>query len=152
MQVIHGDGAQHLRDHPASADALLLDIFDGLGTPRNLYSQQFFDDCRKALTGSGPALIHLWSFDAQFDLFVELINRSFAGRVLKMPVGDTDSIIVVGLPPDVGEPTWATLAERAALLETAYGIEFGAMVDGLRSANPGSDGAASPLVPLPSTA
>ncbi|WP_395710950.1 tetratricopeptide repeat protein [Reyranella sp.] len=152
LQVIRGDGAQYLRDHPGSADALLLDIFDGLGTPRNLYSQRFFDDCRMALTGSGPALIHLWSFDAQFDLFVERIRRSFAGRILKMPLGDSDSIIVVGLPAGLGEPAWATLAERAALLETTYGIEFGTMVDGLRSANPPPEGDASALVPLPSTA
>lgn len=149
LQVIHGDGAEYLRDHAGSADALLLDIFDGLGTPQNLYSQQFFDDCLRALTGSGPALIHLWSFDAQFALFVERISRSFEGRVLKMPIGDTDSTIVVGLPAGGGEPAWATLAERAALLETAYGIEFGTMVEDLRSANPSPDGAASAVVPLP---
>ena len=45
-----------------------------------------------------------------------------------------------------------TQAERAALLETTYGIEFGTMVDGLRSANPPPEGDASALVPLPSTA
>lgn len=148
LQVIEGDGAQYLRDHRGSADALLLDIFDGLGTPQNLYSQEFFDDCRAALTSGGPALIHLWSFDVQFDLFVERIGRSFA-RVLKMPVGETDSTIVVGLPPEAGELSWSTLAERAALLETAYGIEFGTIVEDLRLANPAPDGTASALVPLP---
>jgi spermidine synthase len=150
LQVIHGDGAHYLRDHPGSADALLLDIFDGLGTPQNLYSQQFFDDCRAVLADGGPALIHLWNFDVQFELFVERIARSFSGRVLRMPVGESDSTIIVGLPPEAGEVAWATLGERAALLETTYGIEFGAIVEDLRKANRAADGAASALVPLPS--
>jgi spermidine synthase len=150
LQVIHGDGAQYLRDHPGSTDALLLDIFDGLGMPRDLYSQRFFDDCRAALAVGGLALIHLSSFDVQFDLFVERISRSFSGRILKMPVGESDSTIIVGLSPEAGEFAWATLAERAALLETTYGIEFDAIVEDLRRANQVADGAASTLVPLPS--
>lgn len=150
LQVIPGDGAKYLSAHRDAADALLLDIFDGLGTPQNLYSQEFFDDCRAALAGGGPALIHLWSFDVQFDLFVERIGRSFAGRVLKMPVGETDSTVVVGLPPEAGELAWATLAERAALLETTYGIEFGTIVEDLRKANRAA-GALVPLAVVPET-
>ena len=69
-----------------------------------------------------------------------------------MPVGETDSTVVVGLPPAAGELSWDVLAERAALLETAYGIEFGAIVEDLRLANPAPDGAASTLVPLPAAA
>lgn len=149
LQVVQGDGAQYLRDHRGSADALLLDIFDGLGTPQNLYSQEFFDDCRAALASGGAALIHLWSFDVQFGLFVERIGRSFSGRFLKIPVGETDSTIVVGLPAEIGDLPWATLAERAALLETAYGIDLGGIVEDLRAANPAPDGADSALVPLP---
>ena len=149
LQVIHGDGARYLRDHRGGADALLLDVFDGLGTPQDLYSQEFFDDCRAALAGGGPALVHLWSFDVQFNLFVERIGRSFSGRVLKMPVREGDSTIIVGLPAEAGELSWTTLAERAALLETAYGIEFGAIVEDLKAANPAPEGAASDRVPLP---
>jgi spermidine synthase len=152
LQVIQADGAQFLRAHPRSADVLLLDVCDALGTPESLYSQQFFDDCREVLAGNGPALIHLWSFDVQFDLFVERIGRSFSGRILKIPVGETDSTIVVGLPIEIGELTWAALAERAALLETAYGIELGGIVEELRAANPAPDGSASTLVPFPATA
>ena len=149
LEVIQGDGARYLRDHPGSADVLLLDICGALGTPAHLYSQEFFDDCRAALTGSGLALIHLWSFDVQFNLFVERIGRSFAGRVLKIPVGETYSTVVVGLPPGAGELAWATLAERATLLETAYGIDFGTIVEDLRRANPAPDGAAGALVAFP---
>lgn len=151
LQVIQGDGARYLRDHPGSADVLLLDVCDALGTPQSLYSQEFFDDCRAALTASGPALIHLWSFDVQFDLFVERIGRSFSGRILKMPVGETDSTVVVGLPADAGELTWATLTERAALLETAFGIGFGTIVEDLRKANPAPDGALVPFSLVPGT-
>ncbi|MGE0576474.1 fused MFS/spermidine synthase [Reyranella sp.] len=150
LQVIQGDGARYLRDHHGSADALLLDIFDGLGTPQNLYSQEFFDDCRAALATGGAALIHLWSFDVQFNLFVERIGRSFSGRLLRIPVGETDSTIVVGLSGEIGDLAWATLAERATLLETAYGIEFAGIVEDLRLANPAPDGSASALLPLPS--
>ena len=149
LQSIHGDGARYLRDHRGGADALLLDVFDGLGTPQDLYSQEFFDDCRAALAGGGPALVHLWSFDVQFNLFIERIGRSFSGRVLKMPVREGDSTIIVGLPAEAGELSWTTLAERAALLETAYGIEFGAIVEDLKAANPAPEGAASDRVPLP---
>ncbi|MFO1160420.1 MAG: fused MFS/spermidine synthase [Reyranellaceae bacterium] len=124
LQVIQADGAQYLKDHPGSADALLLDIFDGLGTPQHLYSQEFFDDCRAGLAKAGVALVHLWSFDSQFALFVERIAQSFAGRILQMPVGETDSTVVVGFHPDA-DMSRAVIGERAALLETVLGMEFG---------------------------
>ena len=66
-----------------------------------------------------------------------------------MPVREGDSTIIVGLPAEAGELSWTTLAERAALLETAYGIEFGAIVEDLKAANPAPEGAASDRVPLP---
>jgi hypothetical protein len=35
-----------------------------------------------------------------------------------------------------GEPTWATLRERARELEALYGLEFSAFVEGLKERNP----------------
>jgi tetratricopeptide (TPR) repeat protein len=63
LQVMVGDGAQFLHEHPATADVLILDVYDGMGVPDGLYSQHFFDSCRRALAADGLLLVHLWSTD-----------------------------------------------------------------------------------------
>jgi len=135
LQVLQADGAQYLADHPGSTMVLLVDIFDGLGTPRGLYSEKFFDDCFRALATGGVALIHLWGLDSEFTLYVDRMRRSFSARILKMPVGQTDSTIVIGFQQAPGDLSWSALAERATALDAAHGLEFGDLVERLRVSN-----------------
>jgi spermidine synthase len=145
LTVVQADGAQYLADHPATTAALLIDVFDSLGTPRDFYSQKFFDNCFGALAADGVALVHLWNIDAQFALCLERMKRSFADRVLTLPMGD--SAIAIGFQRGAGELPWSLFTERAAVLEGAFGIEFGEMLGRLReSAGGKGDGVSADSV------
>jgi spermidine synthase len=135
LQVLLGDAAQYLADHPDSTAVLLADLFDGMGMPSNLYSQRFFDDCFAALNADGVALVHLWSLDEVFPVYLEAMSKSFSGNILRMPVGQTDSTILIGFQKALGDLSWSTLTQRAAALEATYGIEFASLVAHLELVN-----------------
>jgi spermidine synthase len=135
LQVLLGDAGQYLADHPDSTTVLLADLFDGMGMPRNLYCQKFFDDCFAALNAGGVALVHLWNLDEVFPVYLEAMSRSFSGNILKMPVGQTDSTILIGFQRAMGDLSRSTLTQRATALEATYGIEFTSLVADLELVN-----------------
>lgn len=135
LQVIEGDGAEYLRDHPAGAEILIIDAFDSQGVPPDLCSQDFFDSCTEALTLDGMMAINLWGSDKKFDVYLQRIEQSFGGRVLVLPTGRPGNIVVFGFrrtPPDL---RWATLRERAKGLQDKLKIEFLEFVERLRDNN-----------------
>jgi len=137
LHVLQGDAARYVADHPASASVLLVDIFDHLGMPRDLYSEKFFDDCCSALTAGGIALVHLWSLGPLFSLYRDRMKRSFSGRVLTMAVRHADSTIVLGFQEPPADLSWAALRERAVAFEAVYGLEFCDFVERLSSGTTG---------------
>lgn len=135
LQVIEGDGAEYLREHPAGAEILIIDAFDSQGVPPDLCSQSFFDSCSEALTLDGMMAINLWGSDRNFDVYLQRIEQSFSGRVLVLPTGRPGNIVVFGFrrtPPDL---RWATLRERAKGLQDKLKIEFLEFVERLRDNN-----------------
>ncbi len=136
LQVIEGDGALYLREHPATAEVLIVDAFDSHGVPPDLCSQDFFDSCAEALTADGLMAINLWGSDRNFDVYLQRIEQSFGGRVLVMPTGRPGNIVVFGFRRPPGDLRWVSLRERARTLEADYRIEFLEFVERLRDNNP----------------
>lgn len=135
LQVMVGDAAQFLQEHPATADVLILDAYDGMGVPNGLYSQDFFDTCRRALATDGLLLVHLWSTDKNFESYLQRIELSFLHCVLTMPVPRSTSVIVFGFRDAPSDLRWTSLRENAAMLESTCNIEFLKFVDCLRSSH-----------------
>lgn len=136
LQVIEADGAQYLPAHPATADLLVLDVFDGQGIPPELYSQTFFDSSAEALTADGILAVNLWGSDRNFDIYLQRIEQSFSHRVLVMPTGRPGNIVVFGFRRAPADLRWGTLRERAKALAEDYRIEFLEFVERLRDNNP----------------
>lgn len=136
LQVIEGDGAAYLLDHPATAELLILDIFDGKGIPPQLYSQDFFDSGVEALTSDGILAVNLWGSDKNFDIYLQRIEQAFGGRVLVMPTGRPGNIVVFGFRRPPADLRWVTLRQRAKELAQEYRIEFLEFVERLRDNNP----------------
>lgn len=135
LQVVEGDGAAYIREHPEAADVLMLDAFSSSGIAPELCSQDFYDSCVAALSADGMLMVNLWGSDRNFDVYLQRIEQSFGNRVLVMPTGRPGNIIVMGfnrVPPDL---RWETLRERARQLEEAYKIEFLEFVGRLRNSN-----------------
>jgi spermidine synthase len=65
FRVVLDDGADFLRTRRGHYDLLLVDGYDENGIPEALSTQQFYDDCRAALTEGGAMAINLYCRDAQ---------------------------------------------------------------------------------------
>ncbi|MDO8892094.1 MAG: polyamine aminopropyltransferase [Sulfurimicrobium sp.] len=139
LRIEIADGVDHVRNHPASCDVLMVDGYDDRSLVEALASQSFFDDCAAALTPDGVLVVNLWGSDKLFDVYFRRIEASFNGLVLSMPTGRMSNIIVFGFKRSPGNPGWQELKERASKLEADYGLEFPDFVTALRSLNAHSE-------------
>ena len=135
LQIEITDGMEHVRNHPATCDVLMVDGYDDRSQVEALASQNFYDDCAAALTPDGVLVVNLWGSDKLFDVYFRRIEASFNGLVLAMPTGRMSNIIVFGFKRSPGNPRWQELKERAKILEAEYGLEFPDFIDALRSLN-----------------
>jgi spermidine synthase len=138
LEVTEGDGLQYLAEHTHDVDVLLIDAFDSNGIPPDFCSQAFFDQCANVLKGDGLLAINLWGSDKNFDIYLQRIEHSFAGRVLILPTGKPGNIAVFGFNSEPADLRIASLRERAKQLEKSHKIEFLQFVEKLAEHNQSS--------------
>ncbi len=130
------EGAQYVATHPAGADVILADGFDGRTLAEPLSTQLFFADCRRALTHNGVFAINLWGSDKHFPVYLQRIADGFDNLTLSLPAEKHGNIIVFGFRRSQGNPTWPSLRERAGELQNRTGLDFPRFVERLRDLNP----------------
>ena len=135
LRVIEGDGVQYIHDHPETTDLLMLDMFDGQGVPLNMYSQDFFDACRGALTHHGVLMINLWGSDKNFDVYLHRIESIFDNRVLVVPTGRPGNIVVMAFKRIPGELRWEQIRQQAKALDAELKLDFMGLLERLRDHN-----------------
>ena len=135
LEVIEGDGLAYLAEHLESSEVLIIDAFDCNGIPPNFCSQEFFDQCYKTLTDDGILVINLWGSDKKYDVYLQRIEQSFDGKVLKLPTGKPGNIAVFAFKREPADLRLASLRERAKLLEKTHKIEFLQFVEKLAEHN-----------------
>jgi len=125
FRVICGDGADYVADTTDSPEVLLVDGFDVHGQPPQLCSQEFYDDCYRALSPDGLLVVNLCGLGDQ--LLLDRIRRSFDDRVLVViPRDDGENRIVFAVK---GERLWITdeptdeLVKRLRSRHTPYLVE-----------------------------
>jgi len=78
LQVIHGDGAQFVRERKGRYDMLLVDAYDVTGIPAALSTQAYYDACRDALGEGGVMASNLFCPDPRLArVHLRRIRRSF---------------------------------------------------------------------------
>jgi spermidine synthase len=101
FRVICGDGADYIVQTSESLEVLLVDGFDIHGQPPQLCSQEFYDDCYRALALDGVLLVNLCGLEDRRS--IERIRRSFEDRVLVVIPEDGENKIVFAIK---GERLW----------------------------------------------
>ena len=96
LNVIEGDGALYVRQHPASADVILLDGFDAGNQVEALATQTFYAACRRALRPGGVLVVNLWGRDREFAEYFARLERAFDGEVGWISVQNKTNVIVFG--------------------------------------------------------
>jgi len=115
FSVIHGDGAQFVRERAERYDILLVDAYDVTGIPRALSTQRYYDACRDALSEGGVMASNLFCpDDRQLAVHLGRIRRSFgAERVLVVQEpGMRNQVVFAWTGEPLPQGTW-TLPIRA---------------------------------------
>ena len=101
FRVICADGADYVSRTAEATDVLLVDGFDIHGQPPRLCSQEFYDNCYRALASDGLLVVNLCGFEDGRS--IERIQRSFDDRVLVVMPEDGENKVVFAIK---GERLW----------------------------------------------
>ncbi|HEY9100506.1 polyamine aminopropyltransferase [Chitinimonas sp.] len=139
LEVIVGDGAQHIAAMSHQVDVILLDAFGPTGIAESLSTEDFFGRCREQLTDDGVLLVNLWGSDPKFGAYVDRLTRAFDGLVLCLPARQRGNVTALCFKRGCNSPTWDSLRERAAVLEAHFPLEFGEFVADMTRMNTHND-------------
>jgi spermidine synthase len=122
LDVVEGDGALYVRQHPGSADVILLDGFDAGNQVEALATQTFYAACRRALKPGGVLVVNLWGRDSGFAEYFARLTRAFDGEVGWISVQSKTNVIVFAF----AEPGAAQRLDvaRLAALSKRWGLDL----------------------------
>jgi spermidine synthase len=135
FRVIVGDGAEYLAREGRGADVIFVDGYDADAQSEGLSTRVFYDACRRRLDAGGILVVNLWGSDPRFDGTLERIEAAFSTGTVCLPAEKPGNIIVFGFRDRPCSLRWDALAQRAAVNEAVYGLEFPAFVKGMRKMN-----------------
>lgn len=135
FQIVEADGAEYVKVFRESTDVILVDGFDGLQIVDALTTEEFFEDCKRALTEDGVFVTNWWSGDKRYHQFVERLLGVFEGRVIELPALTHGNMAVMAFKSTPTPTSWDALEKRADELEGRYGLEFGEFVRRLKENN-----------------
>ncbi|HQT00316.1 MAG: spermidine synthase [Hydrogenophilales bacterium 16-64-46] len=124
LDVIEADGALYVRQHPASADVILLDGFDAGNQVEALATQTFYDACRRALRPGGILVVNLWGRDHEFAEYFARLARAFDGEIGWLSVQDKTNVIVFGFADDGASAKLVEVQPRLADLGKRWGLDL----------------------------
>jgi spermidine synthase len=114
----------------------MVDGYDADSHAEELATRAFYGQCARRLSPAGIFVVNLWGGDREFDTLLRRVERSFPEGTICLPAEKPGNVIVFGFKTHPGNLTWQALNERAAELQSAYGLEFPRFVEGLRKMNP----------------
>jgi spermidine synthase len=124
LSVIEADGALYVRQHPASADVILLDGFDAGNQVEALATQTFYAACRRALKPGGVLVVNLWGRDSEFKEYFARLARAFDGEVGWISVQYKTNVIVFAFNDPGAEARLEATVPKLADLSKRYGLDF----------------------------
>lgn len=124
LQVIEADGALYMRQHPASADIILLDGFDGGNQVEALATETFYAACRRALQPGGILVVNLWGRDTNFTEYFARLVRAFEGEVAWLSIMGKTNVVVFAFADSGAREQWQAMRSNLAGLTQHYGLDF----------------------------
>ncbi len=140
FEIVEADGAEYVRIFNGSTDAILVDGFDGLQIVDALTTEEFFEDCRRALSPDGVFVTNWWSGDKRYHQFLERLCNVFEGRVLELPSASHGNVAVLAFRETPETIAWDELEKIALEREDRFGLEFVDFIERLRLTNQSSGG------------
>ncbi len=136
LEVLFGDGAQHVPAHPDSCDVLLLDAFEDSQQVSALTTEDFYQSAFKALRPGGILVANFMSGDRKLGRWQRHMEQAFAGRVLRLQALDQVNTILFALREGPTRIGLDVLRQRAAVLQQRFDLPMERLLHGLLQANP----------------
>lgn len=124
LAVIEADGALYVRQHPGSADVILLDGFDAGNQVEALATQSFYAACRRVLRPGGVLVVNLWGRDRDFAEYFARMTRAFDGEVGWISVQNKTNVIVFAFAEPGAAARLEAVEPRLADLSKRFGLDL----------------------------
>jgi spermidine synthase len=124
LQVIEADGALYARQHPQSADVILLDGFDAGNQVEALATQTFYTACRRALKPGGVLVVNLWGHDVEFAEYLARIKRAFDDEVGWISVQNKTNVLVFGFAEPGAQALLEAMRPKLEDLSKRWGLDL----------------------------
>ncbi len=124
LEVVEADGALYVRQHPSSADVVLLDGFDAGNQVESLATETFYAACRRALKPGGVLVVNLWGRDEAFTGYFKRLLSAFDGEVGWVSVQRKTNVIVFAFSEPDAAVRLDAARPRLAELSKRYGLDF----------------------------
>jgi spermidine synthase len=124
LSVMEADGAIYVRQHPASADIILLDGFDAGNQVEALATQTFYAACRRALKPGGMLVVNLWGRDSEFKEYLARLARAFDGEIGWLSVQYKTNVIVFAFNQPGAMARLEAARPQLADLSKSYGLDL----------------------------
>ena len=138
LQVILADAAQEIQNPRwwGTVDALQVDLYDHEAAAPVLDSEAFYADCRRLLTEDGCMTVNLFGRSSSYTRSVEKIARVFGCDAVWAfkPTREGNTVVLAQRTPSA--PTRATLAERAEIIQTRWGLPAKKWLKGISPVKP----------------
>ncbi|RXZ43118.1 polyamine aminopropyltransferase [Crenobacter cavernae] len=135
FEIVEADGAEYVKILRESADAILVDGYDGFQIVDELTTEDFFENCHRALSPSGVFVSNWWSGDQRYQVFLERLLNVFEGRVIELPAASHGNVAVMAFKESPSPTGFAALEKRAVELESRFHLEFAEMVGRIKQTN-----------------
>lgn len=124
LTVIEADGALYVRQHPASADVILLDGFDAGNQVEALATQTFYAACRRVLRPGGVLVVNLWGRDREFAEYFARLTRAFESEVGWISVQNKTNVIAFAFAEPGGAARLDGMRPQLAVMSKAVGLDL----------------------------
>jgi len=124
LSVVEADGAVYVRQHPGSADVILLDGFDAGNQVEALATQTFYAACRRVLKPGGILVVNLWGRDSEFAEYFARLTRAFDGEVGWISVQNKTNVIVFAFAGPGASARLEAARPQLADLSKRYGLDL----------------------------
>jgi spermidine synthase len=134
FEIIHEDGAAFLARSDLTPDIILVDAFDELGVAPSLLSSDFYARASRCLPPDGVLVMNLSGEKTRYVAHIEKLREAFSGFVRLVQVEGEDNVLIFAFGNRALADVPASLQQRAAHLERAFGLQFCRYLERLRAA------------------
>ncbi|NOX76995.1 MAG: hypothetical protein GXP17_10370 [Gammaproteobacteria bacterium] len=140
-ELLEDDARDFVRRTDNTYDLIMMDIAEGLCSPRWLTDGTFLHHCRGQLSTQGMLAINLMVDNADdFAHALSLIRRTFDLRTVCLSVPGHKNIIVFGFNAPPRYRNTDPIQQRLPALERRWGLEFSDFFERMRHENPKNSG------------